>query len=158
MSLFEQEKPQNDFEFETTVGGLSFIKPYKHNGAWVWDDDAGNRRNFAPAGSVSMGLSPIVIGADRLISEAARQKEISEPEKGFLLFFSEEPFPEADVEFQWVEQRYTGDIYNVIQFGEPCAFQLLSGQQAWLCPDLRTHYEVPPQRLFIQIESADYGK
>ena len=132
MSIFQnQNESPEEFEFEK-ISGINVVKPYKHKNAWVWDDASGNRHNFAPAGSVAQGLSPIVVGADRLVTEAANQKSISNP-----------------------EEKYGGDIYNVIPFPdeEGCAFKLLPGQQSWICQDLRLHYKIPPQKLWIKVSS-----
>ena len=150
-----QNESSEDFEFEK-IQGINVVKPYKHKNAWVWDDASGNRHNFAPAGSVGKGLSPIVVGADRLVTEAASQKSIKSPEDGFLLYFSEEVFPDADVCLEWIEEKYGGDIYNVIPFPdeENCAFKLLSGQQSWICQDLRLHYKIPPEKLWIKVAPA----
>jgi len=150
MSIFERES-KKDFDFEKDILGLQMVRPYKHEGRWVFDDQEGLRRDIAPAGATVATLSPIVVGADRLIMEGTRRKGIENPESGFRLYFSDKAFPDADVEFRWERECYDGHIYNVLPCGDKIAIP--SDQQAWICPYLMLYYKQPPKILFLKIEA-----
>jgi len=59
---------------------IYIINPYKHNGMWVFDDDR-----------TGLVKEPFVSGIPEIIEEAV--KELNEPESGFKLIFSSNPFP-----------------------------------------------------------------
>lgn len=150
MSIFGQE-PKKDFDFERDILGVQVVRPYKHEGRWVFDDQEGLRRDIAPAGATAVSLSPIVVGADRLIVEGTKRKGIENPEKGFRLLFSDKVFPGADVEFRWVRECYDGHVYNVLPCGDKITIP--PDQQAWICPYLMLYYPTPPKVLFLRIEA-----
>ena len=63
---------------------INVIKPYKWEGMWVFDDER-----------VELDKEPFVAGADTMIDKAIEIKGIKNADNGFLLVFSEFPFPDA---------------------------------------------------------------
>jgi roadblock/LC7 domain-containing protein len=61
--------------------------------------------DMALAGMTEAALSPVMVGADRVISAGCQAKGI-DPESGFNLLFSEEYFPMADVLFTLAEGKF----------------------------------------------------
>ena len=80
---------------------INVIKPYKWNGMWVFDD-----------GRVNLDKEPFVAGADTMIDKAIDLKGIQNADQGFLLVFSEFPFPDADFEVTWDREESAGNIYK----------------------------------------------
>lgn len=133
--------------------GVNTIRPFKLNGRWVFrkPGDA-TCYDLAPAGITETMLSPLVIGADRLIALGCEMRGIKNPEDGFLLLFSEEYFPNADVKFMLGEPKINGWIYSVEELNLK---GLLPGQQAWVCPYLTMYYPEPPKTLYLKLEADD---
>jgi hypothetical protein len=145
MSIFGNDTEKTDYE----KIGVQVVKPYHHQGKWVFDKD-GQRWPMAPAGITDATLSPIVVGADRLINLACQMKKIENPEAGFTLLFSEEYFPGCDVKFTYREPKYDGSVYNV----EGVNLKgIVPDQQAWVCPYLTFYYQKPPQVLYLKVEA-----
>lgn len=136
-------------EFEKI--GVHVIKPYKKNGHWFFDKD-GRTYDMAPAEIVEMTLSPMVYGVDRLIQNACLIKKIDVVENGFLLLFSAEYFPNADVKFTYVEPKLDGFVYEVKELN---MMGIPSYQSAWICKDILRYFQQPPQNLFIKIERSE---
>lgn len=150
MSIFE--KSSDSVNFEKDVLGVRYIRPYKHGKDWVFDDKDGIRRKMAPAPLTDGTLSPIIVGADRLIQAAALQKGIPDPQDGFVLYFGETPFPGAEIEMRWNSPAYNGDVYDLIAFADPCPFLVPPDQKAWLCPYMDLYFDEPPKVLYLRIE------
>lgn len=131
--------------------GVNVIRPFQSNGRWVFRHNEINY-DMAPAGIMDVVLSPLVIGADRLIALGCKMKGISDPEKGFLLLFSEEYFPNADVKFNFVESKHDGWVYSVEELNLK---GLMPGQSAWLCPYMTFFYPNPPKSLYLKVEPDD---
>ena len=77
--------------------GVNTIKCLMADGRWKFEKD--NRLyDMAPAEITDYALSPLVIGADRLIGQGCKLLNINNAENGFNLLFSENYFPNADVD------------------------------------------------------------
>ena len=128
--------------------GVNVIRPYMSNGRWVFKM---NDKVFdmAPAGIMDVVLSPLIVGADKLIALGCQKKNIPNPEKGFLLLFSENYFPNADVKFNFIEIKHNGWIYSVEDLNLKGS---LPGQCAWLCPYMSFYYSEPPKTLYLKVE------
>lgn len=126
--------------------GVKVIRPYRRNDRWVFERD-GKIFDMAPAGMTEATLSPVMVGADRVISAGCQAKGI-DPESGFNLLFSEEYFPMADVLFTLAEGKFDGWVYNV----DGLNMKVNEGQQAWVCPYLSFFYEKPPKFLYLKLE------
>lgn len=112
---------------------IAVIKPYRWEGLWVFDDDR-----------VGLVKEPFVAGADTLIDIAIAKKGIENADKGFLLFFSADPFPGADFHLEWVRAESSGNVYVWRE----------TDQEGWLCPALLKYFDAPPADLYVQLKAA----
>ena len=110
---------------------ITVIKPYKWEGQWVFDDER--------AGLVR---EPFVSGADTLIDIAIQRKEIENAANGFLLLFSDSPFPSADLMLSWIREEAGGNVYRWEE----------EGREGWLCPALLKYFDSAPSELYIQLK------
>lgn len=138
---------KNDFQ----KIGVNIIRPFKSNGRWAFKHN-GQNYDMAPAGIMDAVLSPLIIGADRLIALGCQMKGISNPEAGFNLLFSEEYFPNADVKFNFIEMKHDGWVYSVEELNLK---GLMPGQSAWICPYMAFYYPEPPKTLYLKVEPYD---
>lgn len=129
--------------------GVNVLSPFNLNGRWVFKHN-NQTYDMAPAGVMDSVLSPLIIGADRLIALGCQMKGIENPEGGFNLLFSEEYFPNADVKFNFDQIKYNGWIYSVEELNLK---GLMPGQSAWICPYMAFYYPEPPKTLYLKIES-----
>src|SRR3954471_10949726 len=97
---------------------ISVIKPYRWQGMWVFDDER-----------VRLNKEPFVAGADTMIDLAVAEKGSSNASEGFLLVFSQEEFPGADMELEWLRAESGGNVYG------------WNGREGWLCPALLRYFE-----------------
>jgi hypothetical protein len=105
---------------------------------------------MAPASFTEYILSPMIIGVDRLINIGCKMREIKNPQNGFWMLFSENYFPNSDVLFEFIEQKYDGWIYKVSEMNLK---GLTPDQSAWICPYMKFYYPEPPEKLYLKIES-----
>jgi hypothetical protein len=131
--------------------GVNTVKCQKRNDRWVFLKD-NVYYDMAPANITDYLLSPIVYGADRLINIGCKLKNIKNPESGFLLLFSENYFPNADVKLEFSENKYDGWTYKVNSLNLQ---GLLPDQGAWICSYMKFYYEKPPQSLYLKLENID---
>jgi hypothetical protein len=108
---------------------MRVIAPYKHEGTWVFDDD-----------SVGLVKEPFVFGADGMIEWLVG--DIEQAEAGFLLYFSDKPFPGHQQKISWVREEDEGNWY---QLEEP-------PMEGWLCPALFHYFDEAPQAIFVKAE------
>lgn len=151
-SIFGPQEPEKT-DFQKI--GVNTIRPYKDGGRWVFKHTNGVVYDMAPAQLTDMSLSPIVVGADRLIMTGCGMKNILNPEKGFLVLFSEQWFPGCDVKLTLKENKYDGWLYDVSSEGLQ---GLMPGQGAWLCPYMTMYYEKPPATLYLKMEADNDSK
>lgn len=112
------------------MNSIRVIHPYKHRGAWVFDDE-----------SVGLVREPFVSGADTIIDRMVA--EIPEAESGFNLFFSSRPFPGCRTEFEWRREEMGGNWYHSADLD----------MEGWLCPALFEYFEEAPKKLYAQFEA-----
>jgi hypothetical protein len=112
---------------------ITVIKPYQWEGQWVFDDDR-----------VDLVKEPFVAGADTLIDLAIERKGITDANKGFLMLFSENPFPGADLQLEWVREEMSGNIYRWPE----------EKREGWLCPALLKYFETAPKTLYVQLKAV----
>jgi hypothetical protein len=110
---------------------ITIIKPYRWQGVWVFDDER-----------VGLNKEPFVGGADSIIDAAVALKGIAHADRGFLLLFSAEPFPGADMQLEWVREESGGNVYR------------WQDREGWLCPALLRYFDSPPERIFVQVKEA----
>lgn len=136
-------------EFEKI--GVHVIEPYKNKGRWVFKRN-GKIYDMAPAGITDAVLAPLVFGVDRLITVSSKLKNIENPETGFLLLFSNEYFPNADVKFILSEPKFDGWIYKV----EELNFKgVMPEQAAWVCSYMLDYFERAPEILYLKMEPKE---
>jgi hypothetical protein len=108
---------------------IMVIKPYRWEGMWVFDDER-----------VGLHREPFVAGADTLIDVAVEQKGLKDAHQGFLLLFSGDPFPGAEMELTWLRSQSGGDVY---QWNE---------MEGWLCPALLKYFRTPPEKIYAMFK------
>ena len=128
--------------------GVEVIRPFKKSNRWVFEKD-GHTYDMAPAEALEVNLSPLVIGADKIISIGCKMKGIESPEEGFNLLFSQNYFPNADVKLVYVEEKFGGWIYSVEELNLK---GLLPGQSAWVCSYMGLYFSGPPKNIYLKAE------
>lgn len=127
--------------------GIRVFEVFKSQGKWVFEHN-GTVYDFAPAMSTDTVLSPVVVGADRLINLSCKGKGIKEFEEGFKLLVSDGYFPACDLRLEYKEPMYDGWLYNVFQENMS---GFMPGQQTWLCPYIKFYYPEPPKVLYLKM-------
>jgi hypothetical protein len=135
-------------EFEKI--GVKTIKPFVNNGRWVFNYN-GSNYDLAPTPIMNFVMSPTIVGVDNLLAAGCKAKNIKDAEKGFLLLFSEEYFPNCDVLLKYKEPIYNGHVYHV----ESMNMKIPENQSAWICPYLGIYFKKNPQALYIKIEELN---
>ena len=87
--------------------------------------------------------SPFVLGVPAMIEILV--KDIPEAEKGFVLFFSESPFPRYQSELTWLREESGGNWYR----------ETRTGLEGWLCPALFRYFREAPRRIHCGAASKD---
>jgi len=112
------------------------ISPYWYQGAWVFDD-----------ARVGLNHEPFVLGASEVISRAVKEQSLKSPKKGFNLFFSSNPIPNAHVvvtrDKKWSKVEgtwYTDD----------------KGARLWLCPSLFHYFKSAPLKMWIFVVNKSH--
>lgn len=118
------------------MNSIRILRPYQFHGQWVFDDP-----------EKGLVREPFVGGADRMISIATH--EIPNADLGFLMIFSDRPFPDATIHLKWVREYLGGNVYCWVD-------ELVAGEplEGWLCPALLQFFEVPPQDIYIQVRAG----
>lgn len=106
---------------------------YWHQEAWCFDDE-----------EKGVKAEPFVMGSSELITALADENDLNSGEKKNLtLRFSDTFFEGAQMRLDWV--RYQEKKWNLY---ESKAFDM----EGWLCPVLYKYFDLPPERLFVQVE------
>jgi hypothetical protein len=112
------------------MNSIFAIHPYKHEGLWVFDDEAAGLRQ-----------EPFVAGSDVIIDRLT--ESIPTAAKGFTLLFSGAPFPGFHAKLEWKRNEYGG-----------CWYQLAdSDLEGWVCPALFRYFDQPPAEIFTQFRA-----
>ena len=112
------------------MNAIIAIHPYKTRGLWVFDDPA-----------VGLVQEPFVSGADDIIERMV--VGLDDPENGFTLLFSANPFPGYQTAFEWRRSDMGGNWYYSPQVD----------MEGWLCPALFKYFDSAPQRIYAQFKS-----
>src|SRR3954453_9237129 len=110
---------------------ITTLRPYKWNGLWVFDDDR-----------VNLHREPFVGGADTIIDVALEERKIPNPDAGFLILFSSDPFPGADLELPHVHGHPSAG-------GNPYRWEG-HDLEGWLCPALLRSFPPDPKKPYAQ--------
>ncbi len=114
------------------MNALRVIHPYKYEGMWVFDDE-----------KVGLVQEPFVSGADTVIDRMV--EEMPGAEQGFILIFSDNPFPGYQVEFEWRREEHGGNWY----------YTRALNMEGWLCPALFKYFDAAPPKLYAQFKAKD---
>lgn len=107
---------------------LMILKPYWHEGFWVFDDPA-----------TGLNKEPFVAGVPEMLGILLERENIPDPQRGFRLLFSAVPFPGHQLKATWVRTDGGGNWYTA------------EGHEGWLCPALFKYFEEAPKELYIQV-------
>jgi hypothetical protein len=97
---------------------------------WVFDDPR-----------VGLVQEPFVSGADMMIDRVVA--DLPDAERGFILIFSNTPFPGHQIRLDWRRGEGGGNWYYAPQLD----------MEGWLCPALLKYFVTPPEQLFVQTKS-----
>lgn len=113
------------------ANSIFVIAPYKLHGAvWVFDDEKFN-----------LNQEPFVGEANAMIDVLV--KDIPGAEKGFLLFFSANSFPDFKLSLRWLEEGNGGNWYWCDQLQAA----------GWLCPVLGYYFPETPKNIYVKAAS-----
>ena len=114
------------------MNSIRTLLPYKYYGQWVFDDPA-----------LGLVREAFVGGTDKIIDHLV--VSLKQPEKGFLLIFSDRPFPDATIVLHWVGEECDGNVYQ------------LEGTEmkGWLCPSLLKYFDKPPKEIHVCLRSSE---
>jgi hypothetical protein len=111
------------------MNAINVIQPYKYLGMWVFDD---KEREILH--------EPFVNGADTILDYWV--KDIQGAENGFLILFSETPFPNYQYKLSWLREEFGGNWYKIFYLD----------MEGWLCPALFKYFTAAPSEIFLQIK------
>lgn len=145
---------RQEADFDKDVFGVEKVRFYKHNGIWCFNDRKGNRKHMAPSGAVKNHLSPLQFGADGILEFFIREKGVVNFENGFILSYSIEGFPGAEIEFIWEREFFGGNIYKIVPLTDSCPYRLSKDQMVWACPSLFCFYDFPPKKVCGRLDGG----
>ena len=123
--------------------------PYRTGPTWVFDDARTGLKEEA-----------FVLGMSEMISRLVAAKGLADPDGGFALHFSDQPFDIYDAELSWLRSDdvqglgdsalvLVGNWYTGVIAGER--------MDGWLCPALLKYFPSAPNRIFVRVESLPPG-
>ena len=113
-----------------TTNSLYALKPYRHQSAWVFDDD-----------KVGLVAEPFVLGIDTMIDRLT--ESIPDAANGFRLIFSTSQFPGSMAEIQWRREEANGNWYYTPTYNI----------EGWLCPALFKYFDEAPKTIYVKAEA-----
>lgn len=112
--------------------GIIQIRPYLYEGVWVFDDAQAGLLRGPFVGGINLMI-------DRLVAD------MTDPSKGFRLFFSSEPFERYQVSLTWIRvDAIEGNWYRADD----------AGDEGWLCPALFCYSPKAPTKIFVRAEAG----
>lgn len=111
---------------------ILIIKPYWHNGTWVFDDKR-----------VNLYQEPFVAGIPEMINHVT--KNIPNAKNGFRLLFSANPFPGYQMKLIWLRRESGGNWYYLEDLK----------MEGWLCPALCKYYKKAPKEIYAKAEAIN---
>ena len=118
------------------------IYPYRLGQTWVFDDSRTGLKEEA-----------FVLGSSEMITRLLEARQVPNPENGFALHFSDEPFAGYDAELTWLRS----DDAQVVPGKDGSAAQLFGNwyrglvdgleMEGWLCPALGLYFHAAPPHL-----------
>jgi hypothetical protein len=108
---------------------INVIAPYRYLDMWVFDDPR-----------VGLSAEPFVGGADALIDRIT--SHIPDAHRGFVMIFSEHPFPGHQFQLLWRREERSGNVYYSTELDA----------EGWLCPALLRYFEDRPSEIYVQVK------
>lgn len=110
-----------------SANALRVIMPYKWNGLRVFDDK-----------TTGLVREALVAGIDEMLDMVSAN--IPNAEKGFVVIFSDKPFPGYKLRLRWLRPGYrkSGDWYWCYQLKK----------EGWLCPALLRYFKTAPRNIY----------
>jgi hypothetical protein len=115
---------------KNSMNCIMVIFPYKHQGTWVFDDDA-----------TGLVREPFVAGIDTMIDRLVA--DVPGAEEGFKALFSAVPFPGHSLKLEWRRSESGGNWYYAERFG----------MEGWLCPALFKYFPKAPLEIYVRAEA-----
>ena len=115
---------------DAPANALLVLKPYRHAGTWVFDDDR-----------LGLVQEPFVSGIPEMIDKLVA--DIPEADQGFRLTFSARPFPGHEIKLVRRRQENDGTWYYCEQYD----------MEGWLCPALFKYYDKAPAELYAKADA-----
>jgi hypothetical protein len=124
--------------FPRSSDTVLLIEPYRHDGAWVFNEP-----------KVGLHREPFVAGVSEMIDRLVAG--IPDAAGGFRLLFAPFPFEGYQAVLAWVRaDPVEGNWYQAED----------GGSEGWLCPALFWFFAQPPARIYVRAESritANHG-
>jgi hypothetical protein len=120
-------------KFEKIMNAINVISPYKYQDVWVFDDP-----------KVGLMQEPFVSGADLMIDRVVA--DIENAEQGFVLIFSNAPFPGCQMHLEWSRTDCGGNWYRSEQLD----------MEGWLCPALFKYFAEAPKDIYVQVKAKSF--
>jgi hypothetical protein len=115
-------------------GSFFVIRPYRHEGAWVFDD-----------ARVGLKREPFVSGITEMIDRLVA--DIPNADQGFRLLFASAPFDGYQGVLTWARSDpVEGSWYRDEQ-----------GQEGWLCPALFLYFASAPEKIYLRAVGMPYA-
>ena len=108
---------------------INVIAPYRYLDMWVFDDPR-----------VGLEAEPFVGGADTMIDRVTAH--IPNADKGFIMVFSQTPFPDHQFRLEWRREERGGNMYHSQELEI----------EGWLCPALMRYFDAVPSEIYVQIK------
>jgi hypothetical protein len=110
------------------------IEPYRHEGAWVFDDT-----------TTGLVREPFVAGVTAMLDRLTAG--IPGAASGFRLLFAVRPFAGYQAALSWVRaDPVEGNWYRAEDTGE----------EGWLCPALFCYFPVAPPEIYVRAEPNEH--
>lgn len=115
------------------MNAINIIAPYRYLDMWVFDDPR-----------VGLVAEPFVAGADTMIDRVVM--DIPDAANGFVMVFSQFPFPGHQFHLEWRREANDGNVYHSADLG----------LEGWLCPALFRYFEAAPSDLYVQVKAKSH--
>lgn len=113
------------------MNSIRTLRPYKFHGQWVFDDPAHDLDREAFVG----GIDDIIDHVTVHLPDAA---------SGFVMLFSDKPFPDANISLTWLREEMGGNVYSLQG----------TDMTGWLCSSLLEYFAEPPRYIYVCVKAA----
>ena len=115
------------------MNAINIIYPHKVYNTWCFTDE-----------SVGLREEPFIGDTNSVIDSFTHS--LDNPEKGFKLIFSGEPFPEYDYIVEHLSKdEASGNWYKVVGRNTPF----------WLCNALMKYFDQAPKEIYVKVEQLN---